>query len=150
MPPDVQNIHIGDTATFGWDYMVNDRNREIMFRSPRWSFYTSSGVEKVIAEEESSEEFLSLVISKSCPARLVNPLRVFKTGSATLVINNATVADTGTYGCTLVLSNGSSITRKTQLIVIGISLLILNHTKTLVLFSFFRSLFPFFLPNFQD
>ena len=120
VPPSVINVGVGDTFTFTWEYTVGNGKVESMGRWPRWSFYTSGGMEQVIAEQESfSPGWISWMISKSCPDRLLNPVRVFKWGSAYLTIYNITIADNGIYGCTLRLSNGTLITSKVHLIVTG-------------------------------
>lgn len=55
--------------------------------------------------------------SSTCPASLRNRLK--KESSATLIISKVTLADSGTYGCSLDLAYGEPLVDKVKLIVTG-------------------------------
>jgi hypothetical protein len=110
-------VSSGGTAKFVWDYHVDNRNLEFSSQSPTWSFYTTSGMELVIALEDKFEGWKWKINVGTCPARLLNPTRVSKESTATLVITNVTTDDNGIYGCSLMLS--TPITSTAQLIVTG-------------------------------
>ncbi|XP_020914384.2 neuroglian, partial [Exaiptasia diaphana] len=54
-------------------------------------------------------------LSVACPSRLRNRLTI--TDYSSLVIKEATIDDSGTYGCTLNLTNGRALTSRSELIV---------------------------------
>jgi hypothetical protein len=110
-------VSSGGTARFVWDYTVNNRIEEFDANSPRWSFYIANDTDFLIGQENVFRKGKWFINIATCPARLLNPVRVSKESTATLVIYNVTSADRGTYGCTLVLTTARPITSKVQLVV---------------------------------
>ncbi|XP_028516690.1 uncharacterized protein LOC114575621 [Exaiptasia diaphana] len=108
----------GHTAKFTWDYHVDNINIEFDSQSPRWYYHNDS---YVIGYGDAFLNWKFIIDTSTCPARLLTPtIRVSVEGKATLVITNVTLADSGTYGCRLVLSSGLPIsmpTSQAQLIV---------------------------------
>jgi hypothetical protein len=117
-PPSVLYVSSGGTATFVWDYYVSNRTTEFDPFSPVWSFYNKSG-DKAVMGLDNAFNGWSFVLQKNCPSRLLNPTRVSKESTATLVISNVTTADNGIYECSLLLTSGSPIKCKVQLVVTG-------------------------------
>jgi hypothetical protein len=117
VPPSVLYVSSGGTARFVWDYTVDNRTEEFDAFSPKWSFYNANDVDLHIGQESVYLKWKWLINIKTCPARLLNPVRVSKASTATLVIYNVTSADSGTYGCTLVLTTRRPIISKVQLVV---------------------------------
>ncbi|XP_031555946.1 opioid-binding protein/cell adhesion molecule-like [Actinia tenebrosa] len=70
--------------------------------------------------------------TNTCPARLLNPVRVSKESTATLVIHNVTLADSGTYGCVLVLTTRNPITSKVKLVVTSLPNITLNPSSSII------------------
>lgn len=93
----------GNTVRLVWEYHVDDRNKEFDINSPKWNFYTKQGDAMNIASEDMFQNWKWVIHRGTCPPRLLNPTRVFKESLATLVIKNVTAADSGEYGCRLVL-----------------------------------------------
>jgi hypothetical protein len=100
-----------------WDYTVDNRIEEFDASSPRWLFYIANGTDYLIVHENVFSKWKWFINIVTCPARLLNPVRVSKESTATLVIYDVTSADSGTYGCTLVLTTKRPITSKVQLVV---------------------------------
>ena len=123
-PPSVLHVQTGQTAGFVWDYTVGNRNTEFGFNSPEWGFYDSQNRRSVIGSEDGLKGWKWTIDYSKCPARLLNPtVRVSKESTATLVISNVTTADSGVYGCTLVLTTAAPLTSKVRLFVTGMPLL---------------------------
>jgi len=120
VPPSKMYVVEGGTARFVWDYHVDDRDKEFDFFSPKWLYYAGNGAATTIGGEVKPLNW-TFIITMSCPSRLRRPvLRVNKESNATLVITNVTMADSGLYGCVLLLS--SSMARpfsKVELVVTG-------------------------------
>ena len=110
-------MSVGETAKLVWDYTVDNRSEEFDVFSPRWLFYADNGVAVRIAQESIFKNWEWYINRESCPVRLLNPVRVSKELNATLVIHNVTLADSGTYGCTLYLAKRSPIASKVKLVV---------------------------------
>ncbi|XP_031550983.1 titin-like isoform X2 [Actinia tenebrosa] len=117
-PPSVLYVQTGQSARFVWDYTVDNRSVEFGLNSPEWRFYDSQNRRSVIGSENGTNGWQWAIDYSQCPTRLLIPtVRISKESTATLVISNVTTADNGVYACTLVLSAGSSIVSKVQLIV---------------------------------
>jgi hypothetical protein len=110
-------VSSGGTARFVWDYTVDNRIEEFDVLSPKWSFYNANDLDLDIGQENVFEHREWFINTATCPARLLNPVRVSKESTATLVIYNVTSADSGTYGCSLVLATRRAIISKVQLVV---------------------------------
>jgi hypothetical protein len=107
----------GGTARFVWNYTVDNRTEEFLFSSPRWSFYDVNDTIVDIGYENYFNNWQWNINLDTCPPRLLNPTRVRKESTATLVISNVTTADSGTYEFVLLLKTSSPIRSKVQLIV---------------------------------
>jgi hypothetical protein len=110
-------VSVGKTARFVWDYTVDNRIREFQESSPKWSFYNENGSAHLIAYERVFERRTWIINNRTCPKRLLNPTRVSKESTATLVIKNITTSDSGTCGCELMLTTLNPIRSKAQLVV---------------------------------
>ncbi|XP_031555029.1 uncharacterized protein LOC116291935 [Actinia tenebrosa] len=116
-PPSVSYVSVGKTIKLVWDYSVDSKREEFGVYSPKWIFYADNGSEFIIAQENVFNQGQWNIQKATCPARLLNPVRVSKESTATLVIHNVTLADSGTYGCVLMLAARSPITNKVKLVV---------------------------------
>jgi hypothetical protein len=96
---------------------VDNRIEEFDAFSPGWSFYNANDTDFLIGQENLFSKWKWFINIATCPARLLNPVRVSKELTATLVIYNVTSADSGTYGCSLVLKTRRAIISKVQLVV---------------------------------
>jgi hypothetical protein len=117
VPPSVLYVSIGGTARFVWDYTVDNRTYVFDAYSPTCSFYNANNIDFLIGQENVFNKWKWVINIATCPARLLNPVRVSKESTATLVIYSVTSADSGTYGCTLVLTTARLIISKVQLVV---------------------------------
>jgi hypothetical protein len=108
----------GGTAKLIWEYHVNDKIKDFGDdgSSPIWYFEIPRNL---IAADDGLNGWKWAINIRTCPPRLLNPTRVSKESTATLVITNVSTADNGIYGCALVLKGGSQIDSTTRLIVIG-------------------------------
>ncbi|XP_028516687.1 receptor-type tyrosine-protein phosphatase F [Exaiptasia diaphana] len=106
VPADKLYVVKGQTARFTWDYHVDNINTEFDSRSPRWYFHNNSSLLIGYGDLFDGRKFK--IYPNTCPPRLLTPtVRVSVEVKATLVITDVTMADSGTYGCRLVLSSGS-------------------------------------------
>jgi hypothetical protein len=109
----------GGTAKLIWDYHVNDKIKDFGDdgSSPVWYFEIPR---IMIAVENGLHGWKWTIVTSTCPPRLLNPTRVSKESTATLVITNVSTADNGIYGCALVLKGGSQINSPIGLVVGGV------------------------------
>ncbi|XP_048588340.1 uncharacterized protein LOC5512415 isoform X2 [Nematostella vectensis] len=114
-PPKTVTVHEGETVKLKWDYTVTgDKNIVFSQYSPTWDIYDADGNGIELAHEDMYMGWYWSV-SATCPWYLRD--RISKEDAATLVISNAEITDSATYGCNLKLSSGKIITEKVQLIV---------------------------------
>ena len=96
---------------------MDNRSKAFHVYSQTWNYYADDGKAFLIAHESIFKNWEWSINPATCPARLLNPVRVSKESTATLVIHNVTLADSGTYGCILVFKKRSPITSKVKLVV---------------------------------
>lgn len=111
VPPRLLYIPVNGTAKLKWEYTVNSVNKH----SPTWDLYLPNGSSTQLAYENTNNR--SWRISDSCPLNLRGRIKIEP--PATLVISQVTSADSGIYGCSLVLNTGELLTNTSQLIVFG-------------------------------
>jgi hypothetical protein len=78
--------------------------------------YYSNGASLELSSEDKNNEW-QWSVSPTCPASYEG--RISKEAQATLVITSVTVADGGTYGCSLVMASGPPVVSKVQLMILG-------------------------------
>ncbi|XP_031573305.1 uncharacterized protein LOC116307281 [Actinia tenebrosa] len=117
VPPSMLYVSVGKTARFVWDYTVDNRKNDFQEFSPIWSFYWPNNSESIIGYELVFKQRQWTINHKTCPKQFFSPTRVSLESNATLVIQNVTVGDSGTYGCSLVLTKTDPIRSKVKLVV---------------------------------
>ncbi|XP_031560198.1 hemolin-like, partial [Actinia tenebrosa] len=117
-PPNPLYVVSGATARFVWDYTVDNRKEEFQLSSPTWNYNHVNETPVVIGYDHVLIDWRWTISNGTCPTRLLYPTtRVSRESNATLVISNATTADSGIYGMILLLKTLPPIARKIQLFV---------------------------------
>ena len=94
IPDDPTYVVKGDNATLVWDYSVDDRQVEL--KGIVWSVTDEAGISTILVIETKSG-------NRSSPSNIPQAYkgRVFIKETATLVIQNVTLADSSTFSCSL-------------------------------------------------
>lgn len=119
VPPSKLFVAKGKAARFEWEYTYDNRNIEFHPESHVWAYINQNNQWVTIATEKRDQSWSTVINTTTCPARLLNPLRVSIKQPATLVISNVTEADNGKYGCRLRLQREFPINSTSILIVTG-------------------------------
>jgi hypothetical protein len=118
VPSSVMSVKAGDTVKLIWDYVIGNKSKTFDLQSPLWEINDRNSVWKAIGYDDGTSGW-KWKLSSTCPSRLLDPTRVSKASTATLVIFNVSLEDSGIYRCNLTLKNGPPITSQVELIVTG-------------------------------